>query len=88
LPDADLPISFSFKNMANIFNRAVTFAEAQLAFPKLSTQQKNFGVNPSYQAFNDPIMVKPGTTSRKKLDWQLGNLFECNLRWALTQAYF
>jgi len=88
--------------MANIFNRAVTFAEAQLAFPKLSTQQKNFGVNPSYQAFtqknfgvnpsyqafNDPIMVKPGTTSRKKLDWQLGNLFECNLRWALTQAYF
>jgi len=28
--------------------------EPQLEFPKLTSSQRQFGVNPGYQAFNDP----------------------------------
>jgi hypothetical protein len=37
-----------------LLNEPVGEDEPQLEFPKLTSKQRQFGVNPGYQSFNDP----------------------------------
>lgn len=88
LPDLQppIPMSLPMNYLASLGEHQFVFTEPQLMFPKLTSLQRDFGVNPGYQMYNEPKI-----SSHKQLDWHLGKLMSSHLfsysrRWPLPMS--